>query len=249
MGLESASYPTQLVLTNPAGGDLKSTVDDHIRLVKTVIQTTFPNVSGPVTLTHTQINTSYALASADAATASAAAVSATASASAAAASASAASTSQSSASGSASSATASAAAAAASAASIAGGPVASVNGMTGVVTGVLTQTGGVTYYNSNTTNALSYTNGTHQRWAPNTGAQTLSITNWPSSGNLGQLLIEGINLGAATITWPTISWIKADGTTTTTFSSNGVTLQSSGTDWVLLWTRDAGTTVYGKVVR
>lgn len=108
---------------------------------------------------------------------------------------------------------------------------------------------GWVYFNSGTTNALDYTNGSHQRWAPNTGAQTLSITNWPPSGNLGELLIEGVNLGAATITWPTINWIKSDGTTTTTFSSNGVTLQTSGTDWVFLWTRDAGTTIYGKVVR
>lgn len=107
---------------------------------------------------------------------------------------------------------------------------------------------GFVYYNSGTTNALDYTNGSHQRWAP-TGTVTLSITNWPPSGNLGELLIEGVNLGAATITWPTIQWIKSDGSTTTTFSSNGVTLQSSGTDWVFLWTRDAGTTIYGKVIR
>lgn len=106
-----------------------------------------------------------------------------------------------------------------------------------------------TYYDSGTTNALNYNNGNHQRWAPSTGAQTLSITNLSASGNLCELLIEGINLGAATITWPTINWIKSDGTTTTTFSSNGVTLQSSGTDWVILWTRDGGTTIYGKVVR
>jgi hypothetical protein len=108
--------------------------------------------------------------------------------------------------------------------------------------------GSVGYYDSTTTSALDYTNGHHQRWAP-TGTPTLSITNWPASGSLGELLIEGVNLGAATITWPAISWIKADGTTTTTFSSNGVTLQASGTDFILLWTRDGGTTVYGKVVR
>ena len=105
------------------------------------------------------------------------------------------------------------------------------------------------FFDSSTTNALNFVNGSHQRWAPATGAQTLSITNWPPSGELGELLIEGVNLGAATITWPTINWIKSDGTTTTTFSSNGVTLQSAGTDWVYLWTRDAGTTIYGKVVR
>ena len=108
---------------------------------------------------------------------------------------------------------------------------------------------GYTYYNSGTTNALDYVNGSHQRWTPNTGAQTLSITNWSPTGNLSELLIEGVNLGAATITFPTINWIKSDGTTTTTFSSNGVTLQTSGTDWLVLWTRDAGTTIYGKVIR
>ena len=108
---------------------------------------------------------------------------------------------------------------------------------------------GYSYYNSGTTNALDYINGSHQRWTPNTGAQTLSITNWSPTGNLSEILIEGVNLGAATITFPTINWIKSDGTTTTTFSSNGVTLQTSGTDWLVLWTRDAGTTIYGKVIR
>lgn len=106
----------------------------------------------------------------------------------------------------------------------------------------------VQYYNSDTTSALDYTNGSHQRWAP-TGSVSLTVTNWPASGVLGELLIEGINLGSATITWPTVNWIKSDGTTTTTFASNGVTLQATGTDWVFLWTRDGGTTVYGKIVR
>jgi len=104
------------------------------------------------------------------------------------------------------------------------------------------------YYDSNTTSALDYTNGSHQRWAP-TGSVSLTVSNWPASGVLGELLIEGINLGSATITWPTVNWIKSDGTTTTTFASNGVTLQATGTDWVFLWTRDGGTTVYGKIVR
>lgn len=106
----------------------------------------------------------------------------------------------------------------------------------------------IQYFNSGATSALDYTNGSHQRWAP-TGTVSLTISNWPASGVLGELLIEGINLGAATITWPTVNWIKSDGTTTTTFASNGVTLQSTGTDWVFLWTRDGGTTVYGKIVR
>jgi hypothetical protein len=107
---------------------------------------------------------------------------------------------------------------------------------------------GYTYFNSNTTSALDYTNGSQQRWAPS-GTVSLTTTNWPPSGNLGELFVEGINLGAATITWPTINWITSTGATTTTFASNGVTLQASGTDWFLLWTRDAGTTIYGKFVR
>lgn len=117
------------------------------------------------------------------------------------------------------------------------------------LTRTMLQDFGYSYFDSTTTNALNYVNGSHQRWAPATGAQTLSITNWPPTGNLGELLIEGVNLGAATITWPTINWIKFDGTTTTAFSGNGVTLQASGTDWILLWTRNGGTTIYGKVVR
>jgi hypothetical protein len=109
---------------------------------------------------------------------------------------------------------------------------------------------GVAYYNSGTTNALDYANGSHQRWAPNTGAQTLTISNWPPVGNTGQLMIEGVNLGAVTLTWPTtINWIKSDGTMTNVFSQNGVTLQSSGIDFVLLWTRDSGATTYGRIVR
>lgn len=102
--------------------------------------------------------------------------------------------------------------------------------------------------NSSGTTTLNYTNGSVQRWAPS-GTRTLATSNWPPSGALGELLVEGINLGAATLTWPTVNWVKSDGTTTTTFSANGVTLQSSGTDWFLLWTRDAGTTIYGKFLR
>lgn len=126
---------------------------------------------------------------------------------------------------------------------------ATVTGNDSLLTRVMLQDTGWDFYDSSTTNALDYVNGSVQRWAPNTGAQTLSITNWPPSGAMGELLVQGINLGAATITWPTINWIKSDGTTTTTFSSNGVTLQASGTDWFILWTRDGGTTIYGKFVR
>ncbi len=108
------------------------------------------------------------------------------------------------------------------------------------------------YTDSAASGALDYTNGAYQRWAPAVGAQVLSVANWPPSGQLGTLTIEGVNLGAATITCPTVKWIKNDGTFATNTSlntNNGTTLQAAGIDFVVLWTRDAGATIYGKIVR
>lgn len=58
MALETASYISQLVLTNPVGGsDAKSQGDDHIRLLKTVLQTQFPNFTAAAcTPTVTELN-------------------------------------------------------------------------------------------------------------------------------------------------------------------------------------------------
>lgn len=128
---------------------------------------------------------------------------------------------------------------------------ASVTGGDFDLTRVFFKDTGWDFQDNGTTNALNYVNGSHQRWAPSASSNpTLSITNWPPSGVMGELLVEAVNLAAAgAITWPTINWIKSDGTTTTTFGSNGVALQTSGIDFILLWTRDGGTTIYGKVVR
>jgi hypothetical protein len=56
MGLESATYISGLNAANPVSGDTKSQGDDHIRLVKATLQATFPNVTGAVTPTHTELN-------------------------------------------------------------------------------------------------------------------------------------------------------------------------------------------------
>ena len=106
---------------------------------------------------------------------------------------------------------------------------------------------------SNTVNTIDYTNGSVQRWAPTAASNpTLTVTNWPASGTLGELLIEGVNLsGAGTVSLnatPTWSILKSDGTYSNTFSGSGVTL-TTGTDWLLLWTRDGGTNIYLKVMR
>lgn len=57
MSLESATYINGLVVTNPVGAsDPKSKGDDHIRLIKSVIKNTFPNITGQVTATHGELN-------------------------------------------------------------------------------------------------------------------------------------------------------------------------------------------------
>lgn len=45
MGLESATYISDLVTTNPLSSDLRKQGDDHLRLIKSVLQTTFPNAA------------------------------------------------------------------------------------------------------------------------------------------------------------------------------------------------------------
>lgn len=123
----------------------------------------------------------------------------------------------------------------------------SLIGADALLTRMMFQDTGWDYYNSGATSALDYTNGSVQRWAP-TGSVSLTVSNWPAAGAMGELLIEGINLVGATINWGSINWIKSDGTTTTTFSELGITL-TSVRDWVYLWTRDGGTNIYGKVLR
>ena len=55
MALESTTYIDGLVTTNPTGTDPRSQGDDHIRLVKSTLRYTFPNVSGAMTATHTEL--------------------------------------------------------------------------------------------------------------------------------------------------------------------------------------------------
>jgi len=56
MGLESVTHLDDLDATNPVGTDPRSEGDDHIRNVKTALLTDFPNISGIVTSTHSELN-------------------------------------------------------------------------------------------------------------------------------------------------------------------------------------------------
>jgi microcystin-dependent protein len=54
--LETATYISDLVTSNPAASDGMNNADDHMRLIKAAVKATFPNISGQVTATHTDLN-------------------------------------------------------------------------------------------------------------------------------------------------------------------------------------------------
>jgi len=56
MGLEVAQYITGLNTNWPTPEDKVREGDDHLRLLKTVLTNSFPNVGGAMTLSHTQLN-------------------------------------------------------------------------------------------------------------------------------------------------------------------------------------------------
>jgi hypothetical protein len=57
MALETGTYISDLVSTNPAGSDALAFADDHLRLIKSTLKNTFPNITGAVTLNQAQLNT------------------------------------------------------------------------------------------------------------------------------------------------------------------------------------------------
>lgn len=99
---------------------------------------------------------------------------------------------------------------------------------------------------------FDYTGGSLQRLQVG-GALTIAFSNFPPTSNMGMMQVELVNGGSAVVTFPTINWIKKDGTFTTSITTyltdfGRAALQTSGTDFFIVWTRDAGTTVYGKLL-
>ena len=64
MALESGTYINSLNAANPASTDGLGQADDHIRLIKSAIKATFPNLDGPVTATVANLNSTTAIPSA-----------------------------------------------------------------------------------------------------------------------------------------------------------------------------------------
>mgnify|MGYP005624940425 CR=1 FL=1 len=56
MALESGSYLNSLVPSNPTATDALAQADDHLRLIKSVLVNTFPNLAGAVTVTNGELN-------------------------------------------------------------------------------------------------------------------------------------------------------------------------------------------------
>ncbi len=56
MALETGTYINSLVSTNPTATDSVAQADDHIRLIKSTIKATFPNLTGAMNLTQAEAN-------------------------------------------------------------------------------------------------------------------------------------------------------------------------------------------------
>ena len=56
MALESATYINTLDAANPTASDPKNQGDDHLRMIKSAVKATFPNVAGAVNPSHTEFN-------------------------------------------------------------------------------------------------------------------------------------------------------------------------------------------------
>lgn len=77
-----------------------------------------------------------------------------------------------------------------------------------------------------------------------TGAFNLSVTGFPSN-RFASVLVRGNNLGAYAMTTSGITWIRADGSRTTTFNSSGITFPSAGEGFFALFSYGDGV-IYGK---
>ena len=56
MGLETGTYIDSLNTSNPGATDSVAQGDDHLRLIKSTIKNSFPNITGAMTATHTELN-------------------------------------------------------------------------------------------------------------------------------------------------------------------------------------------------
>ena len=56
MALETGTFMNSLNASNPAGTDSLAATDDHMRLIKSTVKATFPNLTGGVNAKRTELN-------------------------------------------------------------------------------------------------------------------------------------------------------------------------------------------------
>lgn len=132
-----------------------------------------------------------------------------------------------------------------------------LNRVSGVATGILLTFNNVGTISSGSPVTFTLTNGNVQAATFTGGTTTWTLNGWPASGTYGEIQLEVINGGLSTHTFPgTVNWVQPDGSFTTSFSAymtaqrgTGFTnFQTSGTDFVCMWTRNGGATIYAKVM-
>ena len=57
MPLETENFIDGLNISNPAATDGLADADNHLRLIKSALKSTFPSITGAVNATHTELNT------------------------------------------------------------------------------------------------------------------------------------------------------------------------------------------------
>lgn len=98
--------------------------------------------------------------------------------------------------------------------------------------------------NSGTVTFNRATGGSIQR-VQHGGNLTYAFSGWPASGRLGEMLLE-IRGAGYSITWPAaVRFLLPDGTYQST--QPRALAGSSWTDWISIWTRDGGTTIWARM--
>ncbi|MDQ1834668.1 hypothetical protein [Massilia scottii] len=129
--------------------------------------------------------------------------------------------------------------------------VPAAGGTLATLTDLQEMTRSMTYYDNGTSAAVAYANGGTQRVAPASGAKTMSFTGWPASGKQAVQFLELVNIGlGGTPAWPGgARFIRYDGALQTTAAAANIAWQTGGTDYVMVSTRDGGTTLIVSVLR
>lgn len=80
---------------------------------------------------------------------------------------------------------------------------------------------------------------------------TISFSNWPSTPVTAMVMLELVNGGLASgISFPAaLKFVLPNGALSTNFNDLEATLNSTGTDFFMFWSRDQGTNIFARLMR